>query len=237
MLKKLKWKIKISVYNQNIANLIDLMKSKVNCGAGSRLVDIGCNDGVYTRIYCNNLKIPFENAHGLDYNSDNIKLLPLERFFTHDIDVLAKMPFDDCMFDVLIMNQVLEHTKNISQILAELNRITKTNGKLFISVPNIAALHNRSILLFGGIPLCIQDHDVHIRGFTKESLTKYVGKYGFEVVGVTGSGLYPFWGPVNKLLGRIFPQFSVFFTLMLSKVSDCDTAMVKDKHFHETKIS
>jgi len=57
------------------------------------------------------------------------------------------LPFNDCSIDCIIMNQILEHTKDIFWILHECTRVLSIQGSLIIGVPNLAALHNRLILL------------------------------------------------------------------------------------------
>ncbi len=205
---------------------------------GARLLDIGCNDGVYTRKYCERFGIDFDNAYGVDYNEHNIKFLPQDRFKHHDIDVLLSLPYENNYFDLIIMNQVLEHTKNISHIISDINRVLKKDGLFVVSVPNLAALHSRLLLLFGEMPFAIQGMDAHIRGFTIKALKRYVEEFNFECLDFTGGGLYPFTGTITRALGRFFPQLSVFFTLTFKKTGDFDPQILKAKQlkrFHEIK--
>lgn len=241
LLNRLKWKIKVSVYNQNIFNLIALLRKRLP-GAGSqersrmKMLDIGCNEGIYTRTYCEEFGIDFENSYGVDYNEEGIKLLPRERFVCHDIDALKPLPFEDRSFDLVIMNQVLEHTKNISHIIAEINRVGKEESIFAVSVPNMAAFHSRLFLLAGKIPSSVQGLDAHVRGFTRRALEKYVEDYGFRFLDWTGGGVYPFGGSISGFLGRTFPGVSVFITLLFEKVRDFDASRLEVKRFHDTKL-
>ena len=45
------------------------------------------------------------------------------------------IPFPDEHFDAVVCFEVLEHVFNIKEIIQELNRVLKPNGKLLISVP------------------------------------------------------------------------------------------------------
>lgn len=234
---KLKWKIKISVYNHNILNLMKAVDKHFSADNGSKILDIGCNDGVYTKKYCEWFGVDFANSYGVDYNEDNVSLLPQERFKHHDIDLLKQLPFNNNLFDLVIMNQVLEHTKNIGYIIADINRVLKKGAIFALSVPNLAALHSRFLLFFGRIPFAIQGMDAHVRGFTINALRKYVGDYGFEYIDCTGSGMYPFTGNFTGLIGRIFPQFSVFFTLIFKKTIDFDASKLQIKRFHKTEVT
>lgn len=52
----------------------------------------------------------------------------------HQIDA-TDIPFKDNMFDYVIMNHVLEHIKSEKRALAELKRVLKSTGKLYLSFP------------------------------------------------------------------------------------------------------
>lgn len=64
------------------------------------------------------------------------------------------IPFEDNSFDVVIFCEVMEHLfAPPAEILKEVRRIMRPQGKLIISVPNIAALYQRIRLLLGISPL------------------------------------------------------------------------------------
>jgi len=58
---------------------------------------------------------------------------------TPDVDLLGdlerSLPFKDESFETIIANQVVEHIENFVQLMAELHRILKKDGKLIIHVP------------------------------------------------------------------------------------------------------
>ncbi len=60
-----------------------------------------------------------------------------------------RLPYADEWFDVVIANQILEHTKEIFFIFSEVGRVLKKGGIFVVGVPNLASLHNRVALLFG----------------------------------------------------------------------------------------
>jgi 2-polyprenyl-3-methyl-5-hydroxy-6-metoxy-1,4-benzoquinol methylase len=59
------------------------------------------------------------------------------------------LPYDDEYFDIVVCNQVLEHTKELFWVVSELTRVLKVQGKLILGVPNLGSLHNRLALLAG----------------------------------------------------------------------------------------
>ena len=79
-------------------------------------------------------------------------------------------PYDNDFFDVIIVNQILEHTKELFWIFHEATRVLTVGGKLIIGVPNLASLHNRILLLTGQHPTPIKSSSPHVRGFTRPDL-------------------------------------------------------------------
>jgi 2-polyprenyl-3-methyl-5-hydroxy-6-metoxy-1,4-benzoquinol methylase len=63
-----------------------------------------------------------------------------------------RFPAESGAFDVTVMNQVLEHLKNIFLPLTEICHVLKVGGHLAVSVPNICALHNLVLLMAGRQP-------------------------------------------------------------------------------------
>ena len=65
------------------------------------------------------------------------------------------LPFPNGSVDVLILNQVLEHTKEILWIFHETTSALRVGGKVILGAPNLAAGHNRILLVFGKQPSLI----------------------------------------------------------------------------------
>ncbi len=128
------------------------------------------------------------------------------------------LPFKSAEVDVVIANQVLEHTKEIFWVLHEISRILKLGGKLIVGVPNLASLHNRFLLLFGHQPTVINTTSAHVRGFTRHDMQRFLQLCfpdGYRLRDYGGSNFYPFPPLIAKPLARIFPAFAwgMFFLL------------------------
>jgi SAM-dependent methyltransferase len=86
------------------------------------------------------------------------------------------IPFPDNYFDLVIFTEVLEHLFALpSEVLKEIRRVMRAQGKLILSVPNFASLIKRIKLLLGINPLPAIDDQVrgggrcgygHIREYT-----------------------------------------------------------------------
>ncbi|MEQ8192437.1 MAG: class I SAM-dependent methyltransferase [Candidatus Eremiobacterota bacterium] len=121
------------------------------------------------------------------YKENNIEYLPvnLKRY---------KLPLDASNYDVVIMCETLEHLNfNPLPMFLEINRILKTQGILYLSLPNIADFHNRRVLLQGrSIHNPIKDffaqldkshmiNGIHWREYTMGEIKEMLEKLGFAV--------------------------------------------------------
>jgi len=136
-----------------------------------------------------------------------------------------KLPFELESIDIIIANQIIEHVKEIYWLLHEISRVLKVGGSLIIGVPNLAALHNRLLLLFGEQPSCIQNNTAHVRGYTKKDLLKYLSscfQEGYKLKSFKGSNFYPLPSFLAKPLAKAFPNFvwSIFFLFEKTKSYD-----------------
>lgn len=106
--------------------------------AGTRVIDAGCGEGVLVDDYADRLDIVGVDAN---YSSERVK---------HG--TVTALPFPDGSFDRALCLDVLEHLSYEDQprALAELARVLKRDGILFVSVPNLAHLQCRIHFLLRG---------------------------------------------------------------------------------------
>lgn len=146
--------------------------------------------------------------------SEDIQVYPLN--IEHD-----RLPFANDELDVVIANQVLEHTKEIFWIFHEVTRVLRIGGRFIVGVPNLAALHNRLLLLLGKQPSPIKSHSAHVRGFTRNDLMNFVEASfpggGYELKGFGGSNFYPFPPVLARPLAHILPNMAWGIFLLLEK--------------------
>lgn len=117
------------------------------------------------------------------------------------------LPFEDESIDVIIINQVLEHTKDIYWVLHECSRVLKRGGALIVGTPNLAAWHNRLILSLGIQPPTIATLSCHVRGFTRGDLKEFVMCAGiYSIRSQRSSGFYPFPPGIARILAMVFPS-------------------------------
>ena len=154
-----------------------------------------------------------------------------------DIDIEStRFPYEDQSFDVVVANQVLEHTKELFWIFSEVARILKPGGVFIVGVPNLASLHNRTALLFGLQPPAIKTLGPHVRGFTKKAMQEFAETNGYFVLkDYKGSNFYPFPPALSKKLSRLLPQLAVgsFYRFERTEKGGCFLEIL-DQQFFET---
>ena len=131
------------------------------------------------------------------------------------------LPFEDESIDVIIMNQILEHVKEVFWILHEVTRVLKKGGSFIVGVPNLASLHNRFLLLFGAQPTSIQNNSAHLRGYTKSDFMKLLESGfsgGYKLEEFAGSNFYPFPPVLAKPLSKVFPSMAWGIFMHFKKV-------------------
>jgi SAM-dependent methyltransferase len=146
-------------------------KSKV------RLLDFGSGTGDFSRI---------ANQSGLDVTAydpslNRNTLKNDENIVYHDN--VNDLPND--YFDIIILNQVLEHVPNPLETLSRINEIGNENVLIYIAVPNIeTAPEGKNI--WKDWPFNKNIHTMapfeHLNGFTPRALEIAINKTGFEKV-------------------------------------------------------
>lgn len=183
----------------------------IGCGYGGDLLNAKQAIGDKTKI----------NLYGIEIDEQSKRIAETRGIIVKNINIETdEFPFQNNFFDIIIINQVLEHTKEIFFITSQINRILKTNGLLIIGLPNLASLHNRILLLIGQQPTCIRVFGPHVRGFTKSDLIRFFNKNGFSLLKFAGSNFYPFPKKIAQVLSKLFPTLSVGIFGFFKKTSE-----------------
>ena len=157
-----------------------------------QIVDLGCVPGL-DLANVRNAQAPRRVAlRGVDALEDNVQRAAQNGVQSVALDIEREpLPYATASIDVVIANQVLEHTKEIFYITAEVARILRPGGSFLIGSPNLASLHSRLMLLLGLQPSPVQMLGPHVRGFTIKGFTDFVEHGGyFRVLETRASNFY-----------------------------------------------
>ncbi len=103
-------------------------------------------------------------------------------------EVLERCGFESGSFDVVILAAVLEHLYNPDETIAEIARVLRHGGALFVDVPNEAGLYFRLGNLYQRlrgrdwvVNLAPTFEPFHVFGFGPRSLRALLNKHGLSV--------------------------------------------------------
>lgn len=102
---------------------------------GNRFLDCGCGAGSYVLALLQSFCL---DAHGIEFSEEKVQTAwsnPLlrERIRQGDLQAIDSPPES---WDYAMLNEVLEHVPNEAKALAEVRRILKPQGVLFVFSPN-----------------------------------------------------------------------------------------------------
>lgn len=149
---------------------------------GSMVLEFGCANGRMTKYMKENLGC---KVYIVEYDADafNDAIKFAEDGMCTDIMTYEWKTAFSCMFDYVIFADVLEHLRDPENVLLEVSSILKEDGKLLVSIPNIA--HNDIIIKL------LDDHfdytdiglldDTHIHFWGANNIEKFFEKSGYFI--------------------------------------------------------
>jgi hypothetical protein len=102
-----------------------------------------------------------------------------------------------------VLADVLEHLRSPTNVLQLVRESLAPDGRVFISVPNIANITVRLGLLFGVFEY--RDRGIldytHLRFYTKRTIRREIEKAGFRILEIRGSSV-----PIRLIIGGFTPE-------------------------------
>lgn len=178
----------------------------------SRLLDVGCNAGIIKRFLGNKVI----QIYGIDNSLKDLKKARKNGFVTKYVNLdKDKIPFDTNFFDAVACLDVIEHVRDPQQLVKEMSRVLKKNGRLIITTPNIRFSNHLIELIFKGtFPKTSLDSNLydggHIHFFTYTDLKKLLISQKFKIDKIEGIINKPKRGWKGQILEIVFGK-----TLML----------------------
>jgi SAM-dependent methyltransferase len=159
--------------------------------------------------------------HAVEVYPPNVEILAREGIQVVSLDLERDpLPFAAGTIDIVIANQILEHTKEVFWIWHGIARVLRVGGQLILGVPNLASAHNRLLLLLGRQPSVIKTASAHVRGFTRSDLLKFLEAASpgtFVLCAHAGANFYPLPPVLAKPLAKALPGLAWGLFLRLQK--------------------
>lgn len=193
---------------------------------GVTLLDGGCGAGGYLTA----LRARGVDAYGIEYSAEKVAEYRKHSPEPDRVQVgdLAALPFDDGRFDVVLLNEVLEHVPDERAALSEIHRVLRPGGTLILFSPNRLypfELHGVTLRATGThvgasravlvpyVPVAIGKHlfDYNARNYWPHELRGLVRDAGFSITSTSYvwqtfeniSGTQPRWlRPLIPVLRR-----------------------------------
>lgn len=163
--------------HRRYAKLYSLVSSYVN--KDSKVLDVGCAMGGFLG-YLHKQGLP--NLYGIDLIEDYVSYAKKKGDYNIKLGSAESIPFDDNSFDLLVMDQVLEHLVEPIKAFREAKRVLVEGGLLYIAVPD--ASRYDEMYFFDFYWFIMKEHIQH---FDVDHLKLLAGMEGFELVNFSKS--------------------------------------------------
>lgn len=179
--------------------LIDLIRRHAR--RGGVLLDLGASGGELGAA----VRDHFTRTIGFEYEVACIGSLRerFDRAMIADLEKLTRLPQG---VDAVVLADVLEHLRDSAAILRLVRSSLAKDGRLFVSVPNIANVTVRIGLLFGIFEY--RDRGIldytHLRFYTLRTIRREIESAGFRIVAIRGSSV-----PIRLIIGGRLPDFVI----------------------------
>lgn len=196
--------------NKNIKKTVDNKKFlDIGCGSGSQMI-IKENEGFESfGVEISNVAV--ENGKKAGQNIE---------FYDG-----KKLPFDDALFDIVNMGNVIEHLHHINEILIEIKRVLKLDGYLTICAPNIDSFDAK---LYGKYWRHL-DVPRHLYHFSVHTIDKILSKNGFKIIQISTynipalsrvylSGSYTTIKSIMQLNPKAIIRYAAIFLVLLNYI-------------------
>lgn len=211
-----------------LENLVDFKNKKI--------LDLGCGEGVWLSRFTE-FTNP-ENVYGSEFDAEQVENLKKnppgsEKGFIPSENIVncpgENLAFPDNFFDIVFLNEVLEHVADDQKTLDECLRVLKKEGKVILFTPNRAwpfeqhGMFFREKYYWGNIPLLpwlpwsiYKKLAPHVRNYSNKDLKKVVklaqnSTHKFKIT--YHSHIFPgFDGAVSRFgfIGKIIQKFFHF---------------------------
>lgn len=166
----------------------------------AKILDIGCGNGALLKIMSEEPGVSWE-LHGNDIYLPTAHEMEQKGIVAHKYS-LEKIP-QSKYFDLIILNQVIEHFDNPRKILSDCQRLLTDKGLLFIETPSTDGLDRK---LFDGA-WGGYHFPRHFYLFNEDNIKTLLNESGFDVIKIEYLVSPAFW---TQSLHHIFYRNGLF---------------------------
>jgi 2-polyprenyl-3-methyl-5-hydroxy-6-metoxy-1,4-benzoquinol methylase len=142
-----------------------------------KVLEVGCADGFFSEKIA-----PFHEVWGVEVNSEDARDAGrfCKKVYIADIE---EVEIDE-KFNIVLLADVLEHTRNPMSVLKKVGDWLAENGIIILSVPNVAHLSVRLSLLAGRFDYMERGilDKTHLKFFTRNSIDNLLKETGYSII-------------------------------------------------------
>ena len=152
-----------------------------------KILEIGCGSGLFGKECKQIFSCEF---HGIELMEEMAQLARenLDMVLTGDVtDNLRHLLGNK--YDLIVLNDVIEHLADSEGILIKLKELLDDNGKILLSVPNFRFIHNMIEIIFKKDFRYKESGTLdktHLSFYTKKSFSDTVVRLGFKILKFEG---------------------------------------------------
>jgi SAM-dependent methyltransferase len=168
------------------------------------ILDVGCAMGGFLDFL---YRKGFSRLYGVDMTETYVKHAQRSKIYKIKQGNAESLPFEDHIFDVVVLEQVMEHLANPATAFKEARRVLKNGGILYIGVPD--ASRYAEFYFFDFYWLLLREHIQH---FDIDHLNVIAIQESFEMLG--------YWQTVNPVMSErmLMPNLNAIFRSIGSNV-------------------
>ena len=147
------------------------------------MLDIGCGEG----FLAVELAKSGNRVTGVDALPEAAKTAALDDYYSADLDdgldgVVRRL--NGKRFERVLLLDILEHLRNPVRILEQCHELVEKNGQVIVSVPNIANIHTRLLLMMGKFDYTERGllDRTHVRFYTRKTARAMLEQAGYRIV-------------------------------------------------------
>lgn len=151
-------------------------------GSNNDVLDVGCGEGFFAErlAKADNRVVGIDVLPTIKENNALVEYIQVD---LNDGLGSANERLKEKKFDKILLQDVLEHLNHPDIVLADCAKLLKPNGQILVSVPNVANITVRLLLLFGLFEYTergIMDK-THVRFYTRRTIKKLLESCGYCV--------------------------------------------------------
>ena len=170
-------------FENRLDRFFEIVHNHLDCKSSPRLLDIGCGEGFTSAYFFRKGFI----VNSMDYSGEGIAKQNPEILANHEVgdifDNLNAKIEANLKFDVLILQNVLEHVIDPRNLCSMMQSLLADSGLALITVPNDFSQAQLSALEQGFIDkeFWVSPPD-HLNYFNTHTLTDFLGSQGWHVL-------------------------------------------------------